>query len=571
MATATLKSDLASTNPNPRLRVGVLVDSLTMPQWASHILQQMEKSQAAELAVIVANDGDRVLPATHEGRGGPMPLLLRFWLEVDRRLFAGRSANPDINKPVLFTPANGCLIARNLGNLASRDRILAELRSMQLDLLLNLTSSELKRDLREVAKHGVWWFPDDNALLKELFWVLNNNAFIQGTVNIASRGRGTTTLPGCYSPADKYSFLRNFGVASEKKSTLLQRYLAAIQCQGQLPASAIPVISAVPVPGNLDTARLIFRMLGRMLQEQWTRRLRREYWFIGYRKVQSLESRTVGDGDFTLLRPPTGHSYADPFVIDKDGRTYIFFEDYCRTPKKGVIAFVVINSDGTCSLPEVALEEEYHLSYPCLLQFDGEIYLLPETKNQRTIQLYRATEFPRRWELSHVLLDNVLAVDSTLLRHDGRFWLFTCGLNSRDPWFTADSELFLFSASSLGGPWRAHPKNPIVADVRHCRSAGLIMRWGNQLIRPSQDCSTIYGSAVVFSQIEVLSENDYRETPIARISPDWLAHNRGTHTFNCSCEYEVWDGRTLVRRFWQPGSEAAFESATLLKPLVTRI
>jgi hypothetical protein len=149
--------------------------------------------------------------------------------------------------------------------------------------------------------------------------------------------------------------------------------------------------------------------------------------------------------------------------------------------------------------------------------------------------------------------------------------LFTSGLNSDGPCFDGDSELFLFFANSLSGPWRAHPKNPIVMDIRNCRGAGQVQKWNGQLIRPAQDCSSVYGHAVVLNHIDVLSENDYRETPIAVISPEWLDRNVGTHTFNCSQNTEVLDGRVPVGRFWNGHHSARFETATPAKPLFQRI
>lgn len=569
MATLTVESNSAFCfSRQNRLRLGVLLDSLTMPKWASHLLQEIEKSPAAELVVLVTNDG--APSARTEVRTDPIPKMLQLWFELDRKLFAGRSPNPDINKTVLFTPTNGCVIAQNRGDCRLSARTAAELHSMQLDLILNLSSPDFGAELQKAAKHGVCWFNDDRDLLKELFWFLKNDAVVESTINIRSNGHATTTLPARYSPIDKYSFFRNFGLASEKRWTALQRYLAEIQCDGGQSVSTIPLASRLPVhaaPGNIETVVLILRLLGRMLREQWTKRVRSEGWFIAFRRVQPVEDRNVAEDGLTLLRPPAGHFYADPFAIDKNDKTYIFFEDYCYASQKAAISFVVIDSNGKCSSPDVALEEEYHLSFPSLFEWDGEIYLLPETKDNRTVQLYRAIEFPHRWELSHVLLQNVSAVDSTLLRYENKFWLFTCGLNSRHPWFDGDDELFLFSADSLNGPWAAHPKNPIVADVRNCRSAGQIMQWGNQLIRPAQDCAAHYGSAVVFNHIEVLSDDSYRETPIARIARDWLPGNRGTHTFNRSHSYEVWDGRTLVGKFWKTRREPHFERAMLMKSL----
>ena len=74
------------------------------------------------------------------------------------------------------------------------------------------------------------------------------------------------------------------------------------------------------------------------------------------------------------------------------------------------------------------------------------------------------------------------------------------------------------------------------------------MRRDGDLIRPSQDCSSGYGSAVVLNRIDALTSDEYRETPIARIGPDWAPKLLGTHTYNASERFEVVDGFHLACR-----------------------
>jgi hypothetical protein len=194
--------------------------------------------------------------------------------------------------------------------------------------------------------------------------------------------------------------------------------------------------------------------------------------------------------------------------------------------------------------------------------------MLPETKDNRTVQLYRATQFPHGWQLVQVLLPDVAAVDSTLLHHDGRFWLFTSGIGTSDPWFDGHSELFLFFSDSLFGRWQPHPKNPVVSDIRRCRPAGHVFSENGQLIRPAQNYSAADGYAVTLNLIDVLSVTDYHETPVARISPAWMKGNLGTHTFNRSERYEVWDGRTLISRMPSFRSRETLENFRLAAPLI---
>ena len=62
-----------------------------------------------------------------------------------------------------------------------------------------------------------------------------------------------------------------------------------------------------------------------------------------------------------------------------------------------------------------------------------------------------------------VLIDDISAVDATLLREAGRYWLLA-GVAVDGG--VASDELHVFSASSPFGPWQPHRKNPVVATIR---------------------------------------------------------------------------------------------------------
>jgi hypothetical protein len=210
-----------------------------------------------------------------------------------------------------------------------------------------------------------------------------------------------------------------------------------------------------------------------------------------------------------------------------------------------VISYVTLDADGVPGESRTALERDYHLSYPFLFQWDGAVWMIPETEQNRSVELYRAVRFPDRWQLERTLFEDVRAADTTLLEHGGKFWLFTCmspaGGSLRD-------ELFVFHAESPLGAWVPHARNPVVSDVTRARPGGTIFRLGDALIRPGQDGAPEYGRALTLSRIELLSEREYRETPISRIEPDWQPNAIGTHTLSRSETLEAIDWKCRVPR-----------------------
>jgi hypothetical protein len=49
--------------------------------------------------------------------------------------------------------------------------------------------------------------------------------------------------------------------------------------------------------------------------------------------------------------------------------------------------------------PFAVLERSYHLSYPFIFRWGSDIFMIPETSDNRTVEVYRAVEFPGKWEL----------------------------------------------------------------------------------------------------------------------------------------------------------------------------
>src|SRR2546425_834970 len=162
-----------------------------------------------------------------------------------------------------------------------------------------------------------------------------------------------------------------------------------------------------------------------------------------------------------------GRFIADPFGVEVDGAAHILYEDFDYRSSKGVIAAMPVASEKAPSPPDQAIELPVHASYPYVVEDRGEIYCIPETHEAREVGLYRAIEFPARWEKTATLLVGIAALDTTVFCHDGRWWL-AC----TDKEAGKDLRLFLWHAPDLKGPWEPHMLNPVKTDVRSSRPAG---------------------------------------------------------------------------------------------------
>lgn len=237
-----------------------------------------------------------------------------------------------------------------------------------------------------------------------------------------------------------------------------------------------------------------------------------------------------GVSGFRILTPPSGHFWADPFLIEDAGTTWLFFEELQHEQGLGRIMAAPVDEHGFLDAPKVALERDWHLSYPNVMRVDGVTYMIPESGAEGRVDLFAATRFPFEWRHAATLLEGVHAYDATLFRHDARWWMFANVTDGRG--LSDYDELHLFSSDHLTTGWRPHPRNPVVSDVTSARPGGAIVRQGNRILRPSQDSRRIYGQGLVVNEITTLTTNDYEERCLCRFLPKPDAVWQGMHTLN---------------------------------------
>ena len=88
---------------------------------------------------------------------------------------------------------------------------------------------------------------------------------------------------------------------------------------------------------------------------------------------------------FKKIIPPIDRFWADPFVIEKDNKYYIFIEELMYETYKGHISLIIMNKKGNYTKPVKVLEKNYHLSYPFLIEDGGNLYMIPETKKTKQL------------------------------------------------------------------------------------------------------------------------------------------------------------------------------------------
>ena len=117
-----------------------------------------------------------------------------------------------------------------------------------------------------------------------------------------------------------------------------------------------------------------------------------ERWVLGYRLGNP--SQVLTSKSYQLIIPPEDREWADPFIIEKNGKYYVFIEEVIFKNGKGHISVFELEQDGSHTIPKIIIEKDYHLSYPFLFQDKDTLYMIPETSKNKRIELYRCIQFP---------------------------------------------------------------------------------------------------------------------------------------------------------------------------------
>jgi len=196
---------------------------------------------------------------------------------------------------------------------------------------------------------------------------------------------------------------------------------------------------------------------------------------------------------------------ADPFMVQKGDKWFMFFEVLNLATDRGDIACAVSDDGLHWRYERVVLAEAFHLSYPYVFEWEGVFFMIPETVAIGEIRLYRSNEFPYKWIFEKALIKGYF-YDSSIVRHQGRWWIFTSD---------SDDTLRVFFSEDFVQNWKEHPKSPVVrGNAKIARSAGRLLDIGGKIYRFAQDCEIVYGYQVRGFEILKLTVGEYEEREV---------------------------------------------------------
>lgn len=280
----------------------------------------------------------------------------------------------------------------------------------------------------------------------------------------------------------------------------------------------------------------------------------------------------LGAGPYTMLPGREGWWFADPLLCHRGGKRWLFAEAMDLSTGKGRLEVCELHDDGSIDGWRVALEEDFHLSFPMVFDWNGEVWMIPETGHDHSLRLYRCRVFPTKWELVQRFATDEELCDAILVDRRAEALTILCSETKPDnqlyvryrrytlchavqetaalPLAEADT----LPAAAPAGPFELLPDETYNLQHRDfdfvSRNAGPLFVLGEQVIHPTQVSTSVdYGVYLQF-----LARRGSSEVPLCAAMPQNVeitglnaADVIGVHTYCRDDVLEVIDARYLTR------------------------
>jgi hypothetical protein len=521
--------------------IGVLLDGRIQERWVLESLKQALTVSGVKLEAMAVTRGSfrKSFASQLHGLFDRLDEKVRCRRE---RLFVPTDLATELAVPLLNIEVDA-----DGDGWSPNENGVAVLRRCEVDVWLCFAAIPPRRPLHPISRLGVWGIEIGQDVSAASIW--------GGATELGTGSPVTMVSVVDYAMSQDGLLYRTFGatvtnsvrrnrLSSLRKGVSFFRRLLERLTRNR--DAWRPVGPATPAPARYPTRRqptvsAVGRLSWRLVSNVAANQLRllnwRDQWQVAYYFADESEAGCRFER-LRYLVPPEDRFWADPFAVEHQGRYFIFFEELPFRTEKGRIMAIEVFENGEPGEPQVAIERPYHMSYPFVFPWDGSLYMMPETAANGTVEVYRCEAFPLSWQLHKVLFENVSAYDATLWKDKDRWWMF---VNVAEPGADSSDELHLYWSLTPLGPWTAHRANPVISDVRCARPAGPLFSSDGMLYRPSQDCSMAYGHSVLINRVDVLNEDNYRETLVRRMTPDWRKDALRIHTLGGSQRLRVID------------------------------
>ena len=414
-----------------------------------------------------------------------------------------------------------------------------KIKKYKLDVIIRREFGIIKGDILNSAKYGIWSFHHGDNLINRGgpagFWeiILNQKTVGVTLQQLTSELDGGNIIDKAYFNRQWSYFLTN-NLILEGSVSLIMKNLRKLKYKPFKTTKSITYFNPLYKSPNLYYviiyligfySLLIKKIIKKILTYLFGFRFQRWTLFIGKGNFMNAILHRIKP-----IKLPKNEFWADPFLIRYKKEIFVFFENYSYKRKKGIISCGKIDKNNKIVDVIDVLNLDYHLSFPYVFEEDGDIYLMPESKSNKRLEIYKSINFPKDWELYSTAFEGEMVGDSFFYNDEnGEKWLFTNKQVSSNT--LMENELFIYRVDSLKlKKIEPHNQNPIYIDSSIARNGGAIFEYANKLYRPSQsNVEGIYGKELNINCIKTLTIDEFIEEKEIVIQPNFHKNIKAIH------------------------------------------
>ncbi|MBD0778092.1 hypothetical protein HPE56_09835 [Maribacter sp. ANRC-HE7] len=527
------------------MRIGVSINELeSLGNWELRIIEGIRKDPEIELSLIILDAG---FPRSNKKNGearfkhrtvpkwGLGEWIFKKQLAVERKFFFKKINT--INKKNIYDFLNTCATIKlqdedEKGINAFVPEDLKKIKAYDLDLLLQLGHQNIGAETATLAQLGVWsLLHSKNSVHHYNYIGFFELLYKEPAIEVALQQIGLGNNQ--YSVIDRayfslhWSLVKTRDLVLEGSVSLLLKNLRLLSKGINLDSTERSNSNSIPTRPKINEVLKYCIRFYKALTIKLYKSMNTTLFGANYQRW----SLFLGQGNFlntklsklTPTIPPKDEFWADPFLFRYGNQCYVFFETFCYKTKKGKLSCGILEEDQLTHIIDI-LDLDYHLSYPFVFEEEGQIYLMPETMDNKRLEIYKCIRFPDKWELYTTAFEGEMVADPSFYTdNEGQKWLFVNKKEIKN--LPLNSELFIYKVDSIKlKRLIPHAQNPVIIDSRTGRNGGAVFSYGDEIYRPSQrNVDGIYGRALNINKIKELTINSYKEEISSIVEPDFHA------------------------------------------------
>lgn len=535
------------------IKIGILIKEFDkLEYWELDIIDKIINTPYLKLELLIKDGRDKNY--FNYGYSFLSKAIFKIQKLIERNIFFKRKKHPNQESILNYLKSVETI---NLSPIRKRyvdffnEKDSQGIKDKKLDILLRHEFGIIKGKILDSTKYGIWSFHHgDNSINRggpAGFWeIVLEEAYVGVTLQkLTNELDGGEIIDKAYFNRH-WSYIKTRDLVYQSSVSLLFKNLQLLNANTSTTKKSGLYYNPLYRSPNLYYTFFYLSKFYKKLSVKFFKKFLSRIFGVKFNSWTLF----IGKGNFlnsTLFRIkpvkiPRNEFWADPFLFDFEGENYVFFENYCYTSKKGKISCGKIMNGNIYDVKDV-LKLNYHLSYPFIFEEDNFIYMIPETHENKRLEIFRCIKFPDQWELYSTAFEGELIVDASYFRDkENNKWLFLNKSKNIDIPF--DNELYIYKIDNLSlSNIISHDLNPVFIDSRIARNAGPIFKHENFYYRPSQaNVENIYGRYLNINKIVELSLSTYREEKIITVKPNFHKNLNAIHHLHQHKNIFVFDG-----------------------------